>query len=1012
MRSLLRLLATAALILPGTISHGTDDQVLADLDYGSFQNPSNQVRPRFRYWVNDASISPSTVVQDLKDIAESGAGGLELLGYYNYGDSDNFGGGMRMPLQSDWTQYGFGSPAWKNMSLTVLRTAKELGLVVDFAVGPNQGAGVPAPYDDEGLLWDLAAHNASFHSTKGYSGTLPGWGTGRLVAAVTGRVISDSGSTKVLAEDSLQDVTRAVSSSGHISIRSSQSTASSESHLFAYYLVQANYREVQSPADVPVAVPQSPVRTWAQNGSWVVDHFSVAGAKLIASFWQQSLLDDEMRGLLREVGNYLWEDSQEYKAATWWTPRLPRIFQASRGYAITKYLPILVGSGTQSSNVTYVTDEADAGRSHVQDYEQTLTELNAEYLAALTEWSNDLGVQWSSQVVYNMPMDMLANIPAVNGPETEALGFNNLLDGYRQFAGPAHLAGKRIISSEAGATMGEVYQQTIADLLWALKRSFAGSVNNFILHGWPMGGNYGNTTWPGFTTFAFLFSEMHGPRQPAFDFYSDWLGYVSRNQWVAQTGVPKVDLAFWAKNTTGYESITMLYAASDLEEAGFTYEYLSPDNFDLPEAYVANGTFAPNRQAFKALIIRANETLTVTGVAKLVEYAQEGLPLIFPGGLPSTFSGHDRDGQAQAQALHSLHNLTSLSNVHLVPDTHLAQTLQALSIHPRTSIATNSTVHTTWRDDPTTQTHYIYIFNDAATKPINASTATGSITFASTGTPYIYDAWTGAVSAVASYNQSSTHTTIPITLKGNQTLIIGFHYTDAHAGSTAIHLLETNPSIGMSTTTRNNTTLTLHRTHDPNPLTIPLSNNKTLTLGPMLAPAMALDNWTLTIESWIPPAEIYDVSAGPVRTNTSAYHLGSTLRPWAEIDGALRNVSGAGYYSTAFGLSRDYTREGGGGVVIDLGRVSHAVRVRVNGWDIGPLDLTDARKDIGEWVREGKNEVEVVVASPLGNVLRQYWDVIESGGKKAAVTGQMPAVGKYGLVGEVRVVPYRVVRVE
>jgi hypothetical protein len=38
---------------------------------------------------------------------------------------------------------------------TVLSTAQEEGLVVDMALGPNQGAGVPAPYDSDGLLWDL-----------------------------------------------------------------------------------------------------------------------------------------------------------------------------------------------------------------------------------------------------------------------------------------------------------------------------------------------------------------------------------------------------------------------------------------------------------------------------------------------------------------------------------------------------------------------------------------------------------------------------------------------------------------------------------------------------------------------------------------------------------------------------------------------------------------------------------------------------------------------------------------
>jgi hypothetical protein len=75
---------------------------------------------------------------------------------------------------------------------------------------------------------------------------------------------------------------------------------------------------------------------------------------------------------------------------------------------------------------------------------------------------------------------MLANIPAVNGPECESLGFNHVVDAYRQFAGPANLAGKRVISSELGAQRNEVYSQTMPELIWDVKRSIVGSINNFV----------------------------------------------------------------------------------------------------------------------------------------------------------------------------------------------------------------------------------------------------------------------------------------------------------------------------------------------------------------------------------------------------------------------------------------------------------------------------------------------------------------------------------------------------
>jgi hypothetical protein len=58
---------------------------------------------------------------------------------------------------------------------TVLSTAQEEGLVVDMALGPNQGAGVPAPFDSDGLLWDLNFFDVSVPLGGSFNGVLPGW---------------------------------------------------------------------------------------------------------------------------------------------------------------------------------------------------------------------------------------------------------------------------------------------------------------------------------------------------------------------------------------------------------------------------------------------------------------------------------------------------------------------------------------------------------------------------------------------------------------------------------------------------------------------------------------------------------------------------------------------------------------------------------------------------------------------------------------------------------------------
>lgn len=120
--------------------------------------------------------------------------------------------------------------------------------------------------------------------------------------------------------------------------------------------------------------------------------------------------------------------------------------------------------------------------------------------------------------------------------------------------------------------MGTAYQQPFSSIVWTLRRAFAGAINNFVLHGFPYSGNYGNTTWPGFTAFAYIFSEQHGPRQPAFPYYRDMLDWASRSQFIMQTGVPKMDMVFWLKNKE--EKPATVYSPTDLQAAGETTRLL------------------------------------------------------------------------------------------------------------------------------------------------------------------------------------------------------------------------------------------------------------------------------------------------------------------------------------------------------------------------------------------------------------------------------------------------------
>ena len=97
----------------------------ANRDLGTFEDPSRYARPKFRYWVPDASVDLSDVAYDLESVKRAGAGGMELLGYYYYG-ATQFSSQVIVP--TDWTRYGWGTETWRNLTLFTLKECKASSL--------------------------------------------------------------------------------------------------------------------------------------------------------------------------------------------------------------------------------------------------------------------------------------------------------------------------------------------------------------------------------------------------------------------------------------------------------------------------------------------------------------------------------------------------------------------------------------------------------------------------------------------------------------------------------------------------------------------------------------------------------------------------------------------------------------------------------------------------------------------------------------------------------------------
>ncbi|CAH0025578.1 unnamed protein product [Clonostachys rhizophaga] len=960
----------------------TNDQVEVEIDAGTFQNPSVNVRPRFRYWVPDAAAELEWVIDDVKEIGRIGASGFELLGFYLYGGPP-LGWGDYAPV--DWSIYGWGTKAWQKLFKTFAQATKDNGLIMDFAMGPNQGQGVPAPYNDDGKAWDLAVQETRFGANvTEFDGALKGWGTGPLEAVVLAGS-RKGGNAKVLAVNTLQDITELVSKDGHLKI----DLPEPEDYnyiLFSVYLIHSHFMAQSSPQ--LMKGPQSKPESWIQNGSWAVDHYSANGAKMAARFWEENMLTDGVLDLVREVGNYAWEDSMEIRQKVRWTKGFLGRYKKDHGYELQRFLPVAA--------LGYNTDQWDEGERYRMDYRTSAANCYGEFLAEWNRWANEkLDVQYSHQVSYGMWMDMQQNIPKVNAPETESLIYDNIVDKYRQYVGPANLAGKRVISIELGADIYKAFQQTLPELMDIFMRSVAGGVNQAVIHGSPYSGGYPNTTWPGMMTFGYQFADCHNRHQPAWDDYWQYMDAMGRLQQIMQTGVPRRDALFWMKRFWFPGNAS--YVKTDLVDAGYTYEYLSPENYKLDTAVVEDKIFAPERQQFKILILRILDFMTVPGARRLAEYAKAGLPIIFEGGVPTRmWNAH----QCHADIVNkTMYEIAELDNVHIVSEeVGLANTMASLGIEPLTKVSANTTWYTVWREDTKNDVDYVWVYNEAE------SLSTGTIEFLSTKIPYQYDIWTGERTPVVVYEQTETRTIIPFTFQGNQTTIIAFH-PEPLVDVPRVHLTSAPDNVLSVSTSKEAISVKVGSIGES--LQIMASDDSEHNIDATEAEPFELEEWDLVVEHWDPPEDFNDAHITAVKSNST--HKLSSLVSWREIDG-LEDASGRGHYSTKF----DWPPTSGevDGAFIDVGRIVQTLTMFVNGEQLPPLDPSHGRADIGSYLLKGENEVTIVIATTLINRLRPIWYDMRFSGTVPTPEDRTPPAQDYGLRAPVVITPYKETLIE
>lgn len=709
----------------------------------------------------------------------------------------------------------------------------------------------------------------------------------------------------------------------------------------------------------------------------------------------------------------------EILAALYWTPDFLSRFEREAGYSLVKYLPLLYNpSNTWNGGILaypelyqYGEYTADNTSVHDLDYRTVLTSGYQDYIDHFEEWSHARGVEYSNQPAYNLPLEMLRNIPSVDAPEGESLGFQDSVTSYRQLSGPAHLSGRNVVSSEMGAVSGPAFNLTIPQFLYHGKVGLAGGITQQVLHGAPYSGNYPNTTWPGYTTFYYLYSEMWTPNLPTYGsgHLKDTLDWFGRNQWTLQQGVPQIDLAVYyyaAPWAPGGEDA--FGGANGLGALGYTYDYLSPQNLLLPQATVQDGVLAADGPSYKALVFSGQEIITLKAAQAVLGFAQAGLPIIVVGdasALPSqTYPSADVDQLsnitaqiAQSPAVHFVASISEISGA-----------LSELSITPRAGLnCTSNPVYPVVRNDVENGIEYVFLYND---QYVSADCSVSFTPSRSNATPFVYNAFAGTQEELVEYTADGSVYTIPVNLAANETTILAFK-SDSSTNSTGKTFV-TSSSQNVASIKRSNSsdTSVLATVSSSGKASLTFDSGKAVTFDVSLPATLDLPTWDIEIEDWHAPEDRFDVEAGTAITLHN--FTDQALVPWTQLGAGFESVSGVGRYTTRFtvpSLPSSNSSSGGPsariGALLSLGPVVNTIRASIDGVQLAPIDPARPVVDVSGYVAEGQeHELLVEVTTTLFNRIKSDADKVQVWGQVASAQQSKYATQgpyEYGLLGPV-----------
>lgn len=430
-----------------------------------------------------------------------------------------------------------------------------------------------------------------------------------------------------------------------------------------------------------------------------------------------------------------------------WTPRFREEFERLRGYDPLLYLPVMTGR---------VVDSLEVSERFLCDLRQTVSDLIVEnYAGHLHELAQQHGLRltieaYGDTVVANLPYAGRCDEP-MGEFWWPGMGAGGTLT---EMASAAHVYGKPICGAEAFTANNDERWLAHPGLIKPLgDQAFCLGINRFVFH------RYALQPWadrrPGMTMGPW--GQHYERTQTWWEQSGPWHEYLTRCQYLLQSGLPVVDLLYLAP-----EGAPRSFSPpAAVLRAGYKADSCPPEAL-FTRVSVKDGLLVlPDGMSYRALVLPNSPTMTPALLERLSELAGQGATIL--GTPPSKAPGLTDYPQCDLEVKHLADALWGTGKI--ITGTTPQEVLAAAGVGP--DFTADRTLNFLHRRIGETDAYFV-------ANPLNHA-VNALCNFRISGRrPSLWRPETGQVEAVAAFTQTKDRTQIPLHFEPGESVFVVF----------------------------------------------------------------------------------------------------------------------------------------------------------------------------------------------------------------------------------------------